>query len=174
MIFKGSTYSAVVPPTNLFGLYQIPEPEPGQLLIIPINLVLFQWRLKFDMKLKTSLPVIWLETFDTKNPGWSVCYELTVTKLILVDPVDDEEEIRPRTDPPNVWQCDLKKRKNVNTHPIDRSSLYIGYGNRINFFIQIFFQCDHRLTSFCQLDLQEAGKLTLKFQAFALENILES
>ena len=29
-IFKGSTYSAVVPPTNLFGLYQIPEPEPGQ------------------------------------------------------------------------------------------------------------------------------------------------
>ena len=41
--FKGSTYSAVVPlmalasrnPTNLFGLYQIPEPEPepGQLMI---------------------------------------------------------------------------------------------------------------------------------------------
>ena len=37
---KGSTYSAVVPLTNLFGLYQIPEPEPGQLT--PINLVLFQ------------------------------------------------------------------------------------------------------------------------------------
>ena len=36
--FKGSTYSAVVPLTNLFGLYQIPEPEPGQLMI-PINLV---------------------------------------------------------------------------------------------------------------------------------------
>ncbi len=31
--FKGSTYSAVVPLTNLFGLYQIPEPEPGQLMI---------------------------------------------------------------------------------------------------------------------------------------------
>ena len=30
---KGSTYSAVVPLTNSFGLYQIPEPEPGQLLI---------------------------------------------------------------------------------------------------------------------------------------------
>ena len=36
------------------------------------------------------------------------------------------------------------------------------------------FQCDHRLTSFCQLDLQEAGKLTLKFQAFAVEIFLES
>ena len=32
--------------------------------------------------------------FDTKNPGLSVRNELTVTKLILVDPVDDEEEIR--------------------------------------------------------------------------------
>jgi nanoRNase/pAp phosphatase (c-di-AMP/oligoRNAs hydrolase) len=41
-------------------------------------------------------------------------------QLILVDPVDDEdvEEIRPRTDPQNVLQCDLKKRKNINTHPI--------------------------------------------------------
>jgi hypothetical protein len=31
----------------------------------------------------------------------------TIDQLILVDPVDDEEveEIRPRTDPPNVWQC---------------------------------------------------------------------
>ena len=37
---KGSTYVAVVPLTNSFGLYQIPEPEPGQLT--PINLVLFQ------------------------------------------------------------------------------------------------------------------------------------
>ena len=40
---KGSTYVAVVPLTNSFGLYQIPEPEPepepepGQLT--PINLV---------------------------------------------------------------------------------------------------------------------------------------
>ncbi len=38
---KGSTYVAVVPLTNSFGLYQIPEPEPGQLMF-PINLVLFQ------------------------------------------------------------------------------------------------------------------------------------
>ena len=75
--YKGSTYSAVVPLTNLFGLYQIPEPEPGQLLIIPINLVLFQWCLIFDTKLKTSLPVIWLENIDTKNPGWFVRNEHT-------------------------------------------------------------------------------------------------
>ena len=61
--YKGSTYSAVVPLTNLFGLYQIPE--PGQITLI--NLVLFQWRLKFDMKLKTSLPVIWLEILTQKS-----------------------------------------------------------------------------------------------------------
>jgi hypothetical protein len=41
-------------------------------------------------------------------------------------------------------------------------------------FLFKYFQCDHRLTSFCQLDLQEAGKLTLKFQAFAVEIFLES
>ena len=35
---KGSTYVAVVPLTNSFGLYQIPEPEPDQLMF-PINLV---------------------------------------------------------------------------------------------------------------------------------------
>jgi hypothetical protein len=61
----------------------------------------------FDMKLKTSLPVIWLENIDTKNPGWSVRNELNNDQLILVDPVEDEEveETRPRTDPPNVLQC---------------------------------------------------------------------
>ena len=51
-------------------------------------------------------------------------------------------------------------------------TFYIGYGNRINLFK--YFQCDHGLTSFCQSDLQEAGKLTLKFQAFAVEIFLES
>ena len=90
-----------------------------------------------------------------------------MTKLILVDPVEEDvEEIRPRTDPPNVLQCDLKKRTNIIHSSWSSWSIitfYIGYGNRITFFIQIF-QCDHRLTSFCQLDLQEAGKSTLKFQ----------
>ncbi len=35
-----------------------------------------------------------------------------MTKLILVDLVEDEdvEEIRPRTDPPNVWQCAILDR----------------------------------------------------------------
>ena len=42
-------------------------------------------------EIKTPLPVIWLENIDTKNPGWSVRNEQTMTKLILVDPVDDEE-----------------------------------------------------------------------------------
>ena len=47
----------------------------------------------FDMKLKTSLPVIWLENLTQKNPGWSVRNELhTVTKLILVDPVEEDVE----------------------------------------------------------------------------------
>ena len=71
------------------------------------------------------------EIIDTKNPGRSVRNELTVTKLILVDPVDDEdvEELRPRTDPPNFWRCDLKKRKNViHSSWSNRSSLYIGFG----------------------------------------------
>ena len=45
----------------------------------------------FRYEIKTSLPVIWLETIDTKNPGRSVRNELTMTKLILVDPVDDED-----------------------------------------------------------------------------------
>ena len=56
---KGSTYSAVVPLTNSFGLYQIPEsePEPGQLMF-PINLVLFQMMSDVRYEIKTPLPVI--------------------------------------------------------------------------------------------------------------------
>jgi hypothetical protein len=53
----------------------------------------------FDMKLKTSLPVIWLK-YWLKNPGWSVRNEHYKLILILVDPVDDEDwRDRPRTDP---------------------------------------------------------------------------
>jgi hypothetical protein len=44
----------------------------------------------FRYEIKTSLPVIWLENIDTKNPGLSVRNERTMTKLILVDPVKDE------------------------------------------------------------------------------------
>ena len=56
-------------------------------------------------EIKTPLPVIWLENIDTKNPGWSVRNEQTMTKLILVDPVDDEEEIRVLRLPIPNWQC---------------------------------------------------------------------
>ncbi len=87
-------------------------------------------------EIKTSLPVIWLETIDTKNPGRSVRNELTVTKLILVDPVEDEdvEEIRPRTDPPNFWRS--KEKKECYSHcyslilivSIITLLLYIGFG----------------------------------------------
>ena len=45
----------------------------------------------FRYEIKTPLPVIWLETIDTKNPGWSVRNELNNDQLILVDPVEDEE-----------------------------------------------------------------------------------
>ena len=72
---KGSTYSAVVPLTNLFGLYQIPEPEPGQLMIPNYSSLPMMSDVRYEIK--TPLPVIWLETIDTKNPGWSVRNELT-------------------------------------------------------------------------------------------------
>jgi hypothetical protein len=50
---------------------------------------------------ETSLPDIRLEKIDTKKSG---LVRTQRTKLILVDPVEDEdvEEIRPWTDPPNV------------------------------------------------------------------------
>jgi hypothetical protein len=41
---------------------------------------------------ETSLPDFRLENNDFENPGWSVRNERhTVTKLILVDPVEDED-----------------------------------------------------------------------------------
>ena len=65
---------------------------------------------------ETSLPYIRLENIDKLR---FVRNELT--QLILVDPVDDEdEEIRPRTsDPPTLTMRDLKKRKELFTH-LDR------------------------------------------------------
>ena len=93
-------------------------------------------------EIKTPLPVIWLENIWHKNSG--LVRTQRTEQLILVDPVDDEdvEELRPRTDPPNFWWCDLNKRKII-THPIvivyHRSSLYIGIGNWLysNIFIVI-------------------------------------
>ena len=75
--------------------------------------------------------------------------------------------IRPRTDPPNVLQCDLKKRKNIIHSSWSSWSIitfYIGYGNRINFFIQIFLMWSQinlclsiRLTGGRQIDFKVSG-----------------
>ncbi len=45
----------------------------------------------FRYEIKTSLPVIWLENIDTKNPGWFVRNEHEQRPTDLVDPVDDLE-----------------------------------------------------------------------------------
>ncbi len=115
-------------PTNLFGLYQIPEPDQ---LMFPINLVLFQWRLTFSIRnLKLHYLILDLKNLTqksglvrTQRTNWSWLIRLKM-------------KTRPRTDPPNFWRCDLKKRKNV-THPIvivfDQHFLY-WLGNLITFF----------------------------------------
>ena len=84
---KGSTYSAVVPLTNSFGLYQIPEPEPGQLT--PINLV-FQWCLMFDTKLKLRYLLSDLKILTQKIRVSS--FVTNNDQLILVDPVEEDVE----------------------------------------------------------------------------------
>jgi hypothetical protein len=44
---------------------------------------------RYEIKNFITCYLTW--NFDTqKNPGWSVRNELTMTKLILVDPVEDE------------------------------------------------------------------------------------
>ena len=88
--YKGSTYSAVVPLTNLFGLYQIPEPEPEPGQLTPINLV-FQWCLIFDTKLKNFITCYLTWNIDT-NLGWFVRNEHEHDQLILVDPVEEDVE----------------------------------------------------------------------------------
>ena len=45
----------------------------------------------FDTKLKLRYLLSDLKILTQKNPGWSVRNERTMTKLILVDPVEDEE-----------------------------------------------------------------------------------
>ena len=78
----------------------------------------------------------------------------------MIDLVDDEDP-GPQTSDLQLTMRDLKKRKII-THPIviviDHHfiDLTLALAN-------IQFYCDHRLTSFRHLDLQEASKLTLKF-----------
>jgi hypothetical protein len=81
---RGSTYSAVVPLTNLFGLYQIPAPEPDQLMF-PINLVLFQMMSEV-VRYEIKNFITW--TLDFEN--WH--------KKIRVGSYANEHEQRP-TDP---------------------------------------------------------------------------
>ncbi len=48
--------------------------------MFPINLV---WLVSdFRYEIKTSLPVIWLENIDKKNPGWFVRNELNWTGFL--------------------------------------------------------------------------------------------
>jgi hypothetical protein len=118
----------------------------------------------FNMKLKTSLPVIWLETIDFEKSGFVRTQQTTHNwSWFLVDPVDDEiGRDRPRTDPPNVWQCDLKNLKNINTHPIciviDNHFLTLHWlGNRIIKYLmwsQINVLLSIRLTGGRQIDFK--------------------
>jgi hypothetical protein len=129
---KGSTYSAVVPLTNSFGLYQIPEPEPepGQLLIIPINLVLFQMMSEV-VRYEIKNFITWTLDFENWHKKSGLVRTQRTKQLILVDPVDDEEVEDSSTDwsSKRLTMCDLKKRKNViHSSWSNRSSLYIGYG----------------------------------------------
>jgi hypothetical protein len=78
----------------------------------------------FRYEIKTSLPVIWLENIDTKNPVWSVRNELNKDQLILVDLVDEEEEIVHELILQTTDNARSKETERIiNTHPIDRSSL---------------------------------------------------
>ena len=89
----------------------------------------------FRYEIKTSLPVIWLENIDTKKSG--LVRTQRTEQLILVDPVDDEDVEDSSTDwsSKRLTMCDLKKIKNVNTHPIyividHHFLLYFGFGNQ--------------------------------------------
>ncbi len=65
-----------------------------------------------------------------------------------------------------------KETEELVTHrSIDHHFILLYIGLAIELIIS-----DHRLPSFCQSDVQEAGKLALKFEAFEgrKENILES
>ena len=60
---------------------------------------------RYEIKNFITCYLTW--NFDTKKSGLVRTQRTNNDQLILVDPVDDEEveEIRPQTDPPNVWQC---------------------------------------------------------------------
>ena len=70
----------------------------------------------------------------TVEKSGSIRTQRTTHKLILIDVVEVDEEIRVhRLILQTIDNGDLNKWKNINTHPIDRSSLYIYWlGNIFN------------------------------------------
>ncbi len=135
-----------------------------------------------DMKLKTSLPVIWLENIDFEKSG-SVRTQRTLT----TDPDPGWSgrwwrcwRDRPRTDPPTLTS-DLKKRKIINTHliciVIDHHFLTLHWlGNRIKYYnlvisyqwSQITFLLSIRRTGSQQIDFKVSSlwmpKIFLEFK----------
>ncbi len=66
---------------------------------------------RYEIKNFITCYLTW--NIDT-NLGWFVRNEHELRPTDPGDPVEDEMlKIRPRTDSPNVLQCDLKKRKNI-------------------------------------------------------------
>jgi hypothetical protein len=114
----------------------------------------------FRYEIKTSLPVIWLEILTQKFG----LVRTQRTKLILVDLVEDEEAPGPRTRLSSTLTIRSKERKEYYSLILIESIITLHKLWQI-------FQCDHRLTSVCQLDLQEASKLTLKFSSLCCRNI---
>ena len=126
--------------------------------MIPINLVFQMSDFRYEIK-ETSLPCIWLEIL-TENPGQFVLTNTNNWSWFQVGWSGRWWRCwrdLPRTDPPTLTMCDLKKWKNINTHPIDRSSLYLLYiGLAIKFLMwsQITFLLSIRLIGGRQIDFK--------------------
>ncbi len=111
----------------------------------------------FRYEIKTPLPVIWLENIDTrKNPGWSVRNELTVTKLILVDPVEEDVE-----DSSTDWsskRLTIRSKENKETLSLIRSidlHFTLAVANIFNYqWSQINLRLSSRLTGGRQIDFK--------------------
>ena len=112
-------------PTNLFGLYQIPDLNLVS-YCSRISLVLFQMMpesLIRNLKLRYLIIDLKIMTFEKSG---SIRTQRTTHKLILVDLVDVDKVRVHRSGFLQLTMRDLKKWKNQFTHPIVRSSLYIG------------------------------------------------
>ena len=86
-------------------------------MLIPINLVLFPLMSDVRYEIKTPLPDFRLENNDFEKSG-SIRTQRTTHKLILVDLVDVDKVRVHRSGFTQLTMRDLKKWKNINTHPI--------------------------------------------------------